>query len=169
MVDLGAVESTLLPRTATKQIKATPFLQLSGSFFSRRHDTVLGSELLFTETKNDSERITRSLRHVGVTVRRIRFKEVPLREKSPASAGNNSDNDAPVEDASDCTLGRMPAIDSMAELQARKHKKQRDSGKEKDMLVQEEEKDNGMMIVVDIIVEVCTSFIVSSYRRREVL
>ncbi|KAG1876775.1 hypothetical protein C8R48DRAFT_576259, partial [Suillus tomentosus] len=84
-LDLGTVEPTLLPSSSTYRLVGldtpTPFLQLSGSFFRGRHDTLLGSELLFTEGKNDSERNTRALTHVGVTERRIRFKEVQLRQK----------------------------------------------------------------------------------------
>ncbi|KAG0704086.1 hypothetical protein DFH29DRAFT_802448 [Suillus ampliporus] len=85
-LDLGTVEPTLLPSSSTYRLVGldtpTPFLQLSGSFFRGRHDTLLGSELLFAEENNDSERNTRSLTHVGVTERRILFKEVQIREKS---------------------------------------------------------------------------------------
>ncbi|KAG2153929.1 hypothetical protein DEU56DRAFT_429188 [Suillus clintonianus] len=147
-LDLGTVEPTLLPSSSTYRLVGldtpTPFLQLSGSFFRGRHDTLLGSELLFTEGKNDFERNTRALTHVGVTERRIRFKEVQLREKpreqldeTPAS-GDASNNDAPVEDAGH-SLGRM--IGSVTEPPSRKRKKRRNKGKEKETSPQEEKDD----------------------------
>ncbi|KIK99501.1 hypothetical protein PAXRUDRAFT_131935 [Paxillus rubicundulus Ve08.2h10] len=54
-LDLGMVEPTLLPSSSTYRLigldTPTPFLQLSGSIFKGRHDTLLGTELLFTEEK----------------------------------------------------------------------------------------------------------------------
>ncbi|KAG1733657.1 uncharacterized protein EDB91DRAFT_636682 [Suillus paluster] len=149
-LDLGTVEPTLLPSSSTYRLVGldtpTPFLQLSGSFFRGRHDTLLGSELLFTEGKTDSERNTRALTHVGVTERRIRFKEVQLQEKSPerlheAPAGNAPSHDAPAED-SGRALGRMTG--SVAEAPPRKRKKRRNKGKEKEMSPQDEGKDDAL-------------------------
>ncbi|KAG1750197.1 hypothetical protein EDB19DRAFT_1937250 [Suillus lakei] len=151
-LDLGTVEPTLLPSSSTYRLVGldtpTPFLQLSGSFFRGRHDKLLGSELLFTEGKNDSERNTRALTHVGVTERRIRFKQVQLREKSherldkaPAASGNVSNNGAPAEDAGH-SLGRM--IGSVTEPSSRKRKKRHNKGKEKETSTQEEGKDDAM-------------------------
>ncbi|KAG2366985.1 hypothetical protein BDR07DRAFT_1273023 [Suillus spraguei] len=150
-LDLGTVEPTLLPSSSTYRLVGldtpTPFLQLSGSFFRGRHDTLLGSELLFTEGKNDSERNMRALTHVSVTERRIRFKEVQLRQKahkkseeSPA-VGANSCNEAQTEDAGH-SLGRM--IGSVTEPPSRKRKKRRDKGKEKETSPQEEGRDDAM-------------------------
>ncbi|KAG1887231.1 hypothetical protein F4604DRAFT_1720858 [Suillus subluteus] len=151
-LDLGTVEPTLLPSSSTYRLVGldtpTPFLQLSGSFFRGRHDTLLGSELLFTEGKNDSERNTRALTHVGVTERRIRFKEVQLRpkaheklEEAPAVGANSSHNEAQAEDAGH-SLGRM--IGSVIEPPSRKRKKRRDKGKEKETSPQEECRDDAM-------------------------
>lgn len=39
----------------------TPFLQLSGSIFKGEHDRLLGTELLFTESKGMSSRVTLSV------------------------------------------------------------------------------------------------------------
>ncbi|KAH7886668.1 hypothetical protein F5I97DRAFT_1926985 [Phlebopus sp. FC_14] len=87
-LDLGAVEPTLLPSSSTYRLigldTQTPFLQLSGSIFMGQHDTLLGTELLFTEEKNDTEPNRRSFAHVGSTEQRIRFKEVQLKKKTPA-------------------------------------------------------------------------------------
>ncbi|OJA07691.1 hypothetical protein AZE42_01849 [Rhizopogon vesiculosus] len=149
-LDLGAVEPTLLSSSSTYRLVGldtpTPFLQLSGSFFRGRHDTLIGSELLFTERKkDDSEGNTRSLTHVGVTEQRIQFKEVQLREKSrehtgepTASASVAPTNDAPSQDGGQA-LGRM--IGSITEP-ARKRKKR--PNKEKDTSPQEEGKDDAM-------------------------
>ncbi|KIK40109.1 hypothetical protein CY34DRAFT_807537 [Suillus luteus UH-Slu-Lm8-n1] len=151
-LDLGTVEPTLLPSSSTYRLVGldtpTPFLQLSGSFFRGRHDTLIGSELLFMEGKNDSERNTRALTHVGVTERRIRFKEVQLRlkvhehsEKAPAVGANSSPNEAQAEDAGH-SLGRM--IGSVTERPSRKRKKRRNKGKEKEVSPQEEERGDAM-------------------------
>lgn len=151
-LDLGTVEPTLLPSSSTYRLVGldtpTPFLQLSGSFFRGRHDTLLGSELLFTEGKNDSERHTRALTHVGVTERRIRFKEVQLRpkaheklEEALAVGANSSHNEAQAEDAGH-SLGRM--IGSVTGPPSRKRKKRRNKGKEKETSHQEEGGDDAM-------------------------
>ncbi|KAF8552828.1 hypothetical protein OG21DRAFT_1465076 [Imleria badia] len=85
-LDLGVVEPTLLPSTSTYRLigldTPTPFLQLSGSIFKGRHDSLLGTELLFTEEKNDTQPNRRFLAHIGSTEQRIRFKEVQLKEKA---------------------------------------------------------------------------------------
>ncbi|KAG2076644.1 hypothetical protein BDR04DRAFT_1089799 [Suillus decipiens] len=150
-LDLGTVEPTLLSSSSTYKLVGldtpTPFLQLSGSFFRGRHDTLLGSELLFTEGRNDSERNTRGLTHVGVTERRIRFKEVQLRQKAhekleePVVGANSSQNGAQTEDPGH-SLGRM--IGSVTEPPSRKRKKRRDKGKEKETSPQEEGRDDAM-------------------------
>ncbi|KAG2083528.1 hypothetical protein BD769DRAFT_1633148 [Suillus cothurnatus] len=150
-LDLGTVEPTLLPSSSTYRLVGldtpTPFLQLSGSFFRGQHDTLLGSELLFTEGKNEPERNTRALTHVGVTERRIRFKEVQLQpktheklEEAPA-IGVNFNNEVQTEDAGR-SLGRM--IGSVTEPPSRKRKKRRNKGKEKETSPQEEGRDDAM-------------------------
>ncbi|KAJ8584179.1 hypothetical protein M405DRAFT_827218 [Rhizopogon salebrosus TDB-379] len=150
-LDLGTVEPTLLSSSSTYRLvgldSPTPFLQLSGSFFSGRHDTLIGSELLFAEGKNDPERNMRSLTHVGVTEQRIQFKEVQLREKSREQSGErdatpssiNPTTDAPPEDGGQA-LGRMTG--RITEPLGRKRKKRRN--KEKDVSPQEEGKDDAM-------------------------
>ncbi|KAG2093522.1 uncharacterized protein F5147DRAFT_720860 [Suillus discolor] len=153
-LDLGTVEPTLLPSSSTYRLVGldtpTPFLQLSGSFFRGRHDTLLGSELLFNEGKNDSERNTRALAHVGVTERRIRFKEVQLRQKAPEqleeapAVGANSSHNGAQAEAAGHSLGRM--IGSVTEPRSRKRKKRRDKGKgkEKETSPQDEGRDDAM-------------------------
>ncbi|KAF8840476.1 hypothetical protein BDN67DRAFT_645284 [Paxillus ammoniavirescens] len=95
-LDLGMVEPTLLPTSSTYRLigldTPTPFLQLSGSIFKGRHDSLLGTELLFTEEKNDTERNKRSFAHVGSTEQRIRFKEVQLKEKAPSEPSSRAPN-----------------------------------------------------------------------------
>ncbi|KAF9242829.1 hypothetical protein BU15DRAFT_72479 [Melanogaster broomeanus] len=99
-LDLGVVEPTLLPSSSTYRLigldTPTPFLQLSGSIFKGRHDALLGTELLFTEEKHDTERNKRSFTHVGSTEQRIRFKEVQLKEKAPPGPSPSSSNPAEV-------------------------------------------------------------------------
>ncbi|KAH8988666.1 hypothetical protein EDB86DRAFT_2808259 [Lactarius hatsudake] len=101
-LDLGAVEPTLVPSTSTYRLigldTPTPFLQLSGTIFQGTHQSLLGTELLFTEDKGRSvyphsisslkqrmpdihERAGRKITHLANTSQRIRFKQVEVRPK----------------------------------------------------------------------------------------
>ncbi|KAI0739596.1 hypothetical protein C8Q80DRAFT_190744 [Daedaleopsis nitida] len=86
-LDLGTVEPALVPSSSSYRLVGletpTPFLQLSGTILKGQHVSLLGTELLFTEstTEEPHERGKRSLVHVANTERRIRFKEVELRPK----------------------------------------------------------------------------------------
>ncbi|KAH9019761.1 hypothetical protein EDB84DRAFT_1275645, partial [Lactarius hengduanensis] len=83
-LDLGAVEPTLVPSTSTYRLigldTPTPFLQLSGTIFQGTHQSLLGTELLFTEDKGRS-RAGRKITHLANTSQRIRFKQVEVRPK----------------------------------------------------------------------------------------
>jgi len=90
-LDLGSVEPTLVPSTSSYRLigldTPTPFLQLSGTILKGQHQTILGTELLFTEAKDDvHDRGKRSLVHVGTTEKRIRFREVELKPKNIADS-----------------------------------------------------------------------------------
>ncbi|KAH9979540.1 hypothetical protein BGW80DRAFT_1164465 [Lactifluus volemus] len=54
-LDLGPVEPSLVPSSSTYRLigldTPTPFLQLSGTIFQGTHQSLLGTELLFTEDK----------------------------------------------------------------------------------------------------------------------
>ncbi|KAH9013616.1 hypothetical protein EDB83DRAFT_2204079, partial [Lactarius deliciosus] len=84
-LDLGAVEPTLVPSTSTYRLigldTPTPFLQLSGTVFHGTHQSLLGTELLFTEDKDIHERAGRKITHLANTSQRIRFKQVEVRPK----------------------------------------------------------------------------------------
>ncbi|KAH9011077.1 hypothetical protein EDB85DRAFT_2001529 [Lactarius pseudohatsudake] len=84
-LDLGAVEPTLVPSTSTYRLigldTPTPFLQLSGTIFQGTHQSLLGTELLFTEDKDIHERAGRKITHLANTSQRIRFKQVEVRPK----------------------------------------------------------------------------------------
>ncbi|KAH9059625.1 hypothetical protein EDB87DRAFT_1620537 [Lactarius vividus] len=81
-LDLGAVEPTLVPSTSTYRLigldTPTPFLQLSGTIFQGTHQSLLGTELLFTEDKDIHERAGRKITHLANTSQRIRFKQVEV-------------------------------------------------------------------------------------------
>ncbi|KAG7085852.1 hypothetical protein E1B28_003388 [Marasmius oreades] len=59
----------------------TPFMQLSGTILKGQHDMLIGSELLFTEKKDEQDRSKRHLVYIGSTSQRLHFKEVQLRSK----------------------------------------------------------------------------------------
>ncbi|KAJ3893506.1 hypothetical protein GG344DRAFT_27027, partial [Lentinula edodes] len=89
-LDLGAVEPTLIPSSSTYRLigldTPTPFMQLSGTVLQGRHESLLGTELLFVEGKDAQDRSKRHLSFTSTTEQRIRFKEVQLRPKFPAGA-----------------------------------------------------------------------------------
>ncbi|TDL16309.1 hypothetical protein BD410DRAFT_777301, partial [Rickenella mellea] len=79
-LDLGTVEPTLLPSCSTLRLigldTPTPYLQLAGTVFKGKHEELLGTELLFSDTEDK-----RHVVHVGNSGHRIRFREVELRAK----------------------------------------------------------------------------------------
>ncbi|CCM01862.1 uncharacterized protein FIBRA_03933 [Fibroporia radiculosa] len=90
-LDLGTIEPTLVPSSSTYCLigldTPTPFLQLSGTIFKGQHQRLLGTELLFADSKEEHhDRNRKPLEHVGITEQRIRFKEVELREKVTGSS-----------------------------------------------------------------------------------
>ncbi|KAI0804542.1 hypothetical protein BC629DRAFT_1487838 [Irpex lacteus] len=89
-LDLGSVEPTLVPSTSSYRLigldTPTPFLQLSGTVFKGEHQSLLGTELLFTDSKDDqAERNKKGLAYVANTERRIRFREVELKPKNQSN------------------------------------------------------------------------------------
>ncbi|KAI0667383.1 hypothetical protein C8Q78DRAFT_376438 [Trametes maxima] len=94
-LDLGTIEPTLVPSSSSYRLigldSPTPYLQLSGTKLKGQHQSLLGTELLFTEAHDDQQQHTQGkkpLIHVATTERRIRFKEVELRPKGEASASD---------------------------------------------------------------------------------
>ncbi|KAI0337833.1 hypothetical protein BDW22DRAFT_845777 [Trametopsis cervina] len=91
-LDLGSVEPTLVPSTSSFRLVGldtpTPFLQLSGTVFKGEHHALLGTELLFVDSKDgQNERKQNGLTHLANTERRIQFKEVELKpQHSPEEA-----------------------------------------------------------------------------------
>ncbi|KXN92577.1 hypothetical protein AN958_05981 [Leucoagaricus sp. SymC.cos] len=87
VLDLGNIEPTLVPSSSTYRLigldTPTPFLQLSGTIFQGRQESLLGSELIFTDDKESttSGQKKRGVTHVSTTSKRIAFKEVQLRPK----------------------------------------------------------------------------------------
>jgi hypothetical protein len=82
----------------------TPFLQLSVTIWKGQHDSLIGSEIIFTEEKgvyppltdayctygltptaNETDRSKKSVIPVTITEQRIRFNEVQLKPKSSES------------------------------------------------------------------------------------
>ncbi|KAK0497299.1 hypothetical protein EDD18DRAFT_1161525 [Armillaria luteobubalina] len=57
-LDLGSVEPSLLPSSASYRLigldTPTPFLQLSGTVLKGRHESLLGTELVFNDGKDAS-------------------------------------------------------------------------------------------------------------------
>ncbi|KAI0641806.1 hypothetical protein C8Q79DRAFT_989477 [Trametes meyenii] len=93
-LDLGTIEPTLVPSSSSYRLigldSPTPYLQLSGTKLKGQHQSLLGTELLFTEARDDQQHAQgkKPLIHVATTERRIRFKEVELRPKGEASASD---------------------------------------------------------------------------------
>jgi len=83
--DLGNIEPTLIPSSSTYRLMGldtpTPYLQLSGTILKGKHDSLLGTELLFTDEKDLQDRNKHSVVHVANTEQRVSFKEVRLQPK----------------------------------------------------------------------------------------
>ncbi|KAJ3824534.1 hypothetical protein F5878DRAFT_23397 [Lentinula raphanica] len=86
-LDVGSVEPTLIPSSSTYRLigldTPTPFMQLSGTVLQGRHESLLGTELIFSEGKDAEDRSKRRLSFTSITEKRIRFREVQLRPKVP--------------------------------------------------------------------------------------
>ncbi|KAF8645344.1 hypothetical protein AX16_007848 [Volvariella volvacea WC 439] len=85
-LDLGDIEPTLVPSSNTYRLigldTPTPFLQLSGTILKGRHESLLGTELLFTDDPDERDWNKRGVKHVANTEQRICFKEVQLQAKT---------------------------------------------------------------------------------------
>ncbi|KDQ57938.1 hypothetical protein JAAARDRAFT_193425 [Jaapia argillacea MUCL 33604] len=125
-LDLGSVEPTLVPSSSSYRLigldTPTPFLQLAGSIFKGQHQSLLGTELLFTDNvasphpaPEDAEpNKPRSLLPVGTTSHRIRFKEVQLKPKNkvpPQETGDPSTSALPQTSAIQAKFPDPPADD----------------------------------------------------------
>ncbi|KAK0234803.1 hypothetical protein EDD85DRAFT_845415 [Armillaria nabsnona] len=82
-LELGNVEPALILSCDSYHLVGldtpTPFLQLAGTVLKGRHETLLGTELLFSEHED-------AVSYTGSTRRRIYFREVRLEEKGKARA-----------------------------------------------------------------------------------
>ncbi|CDO68547.1 hypothetical protein BN946_scf184998.g44 [Trametes cinnabarina] len=93
-LDLGTIEPTLVPSSSSFRIigldTPTPYLQLSGTKLKGQHQSLLGTELLFTEASDESQQHSahgkKPLVPVATTERRIRFKEIELKPKGDGAA-----------------------------------------------------------------------------------
>ncbi|KAK7460681.1 hypothetical protein VKT23_009396 [Stygiomarasmius scandens] len=99
--DLGSIEPTLIPSSSEYRVigldTPNPFLQLSGTILKGRHESLLGTELLFTEVKDDEDRSKRHLSFVSTTEQRVHFKEVqlvPKRSVSPSPTESSTTTNA---------------------------------------------------------------------------
>ncbi|TFK35894.1 hypothetical protein BDQ12DRAFT_687735 [Crucibulum laeve] len=116
-LDLGSIEPTLVPSSSTYRLigldTPTPFLQLSGTILRGRHDSLLGTELLFTEDKETHDWSKRSIVHVANTEQRVCFTEVRLQPKVAVEDENSMEGieeapTAPAEDKIDRMTGKAP-------------------------------------------------------------
>ncbi|KAF5350302.1 hypothetical protein D9757_013193 [Collybiopsis confluens] len=93
-LDLGSAEPTLIPSSSTYRLVGldtpTPFMQLSGTVLQGKYENLLGTELFFTESKDNQDRTKRHLSYVSATSQRIRFREVLLRPKAPSASADAS-------------------------------------------------------------------------------
>ncbi|KIK10329.1 hypothetical protein K443DRAFT_73162, partial [Laccaria amethystina LaAM-08-1] len=82
VLDLGAIEPALVPSSTSYR------LILQGTIFKGRHDTLLGTEMLFTDDKDNHDWNKRSVVHVSNTEQRICFNEVNLQPKDASDRWN---------------------------------------------------------------------------------
>ncbi|KAH9927594.1 uncharacterized protein B0H18DRAFT_1002680 [Fomitopsis serialis] len=148
-LDLGAVEPALVPSSSSFRLigldTPTPFLQLSGTVFKGQHQSLLGTELLFTDAKDDhADRTRKPLVHVGASEQRIRFKEVEVRAKTnelpedaeqvpatPQTKGKNSKKDRLPETVQEV----VGTVDAEVQPRRRRGRRPKDKGKGKEKAV----------------------------------
>ncbi|KAF9069191.1 hypothetical protein BDP27DRAFT_1149786, partial [Rhodocollybia butyracea] len=93
-LDLSGAEPTLIPSSSAYRLIAStltlrgldtpsPFMQLAGTVLRGRHESLLGTELIFTDAKDTQDKTKRHLAFTSATEKRIRFKEVLLHSKEP--------------------------------------------------------------------------------------
>ncbi|KAG5340657.1 hypothetical protein C0989_000912 [Termitomyces sp. Mn162] len=106
-LDLGSIEPTLVPSSSTYRLIAdsvvmkgldtpTPFLQLSGTILKGRHESLLGTELIFTDGKDPHDPSKKSITHTANTSQRICFREVRLHPKGTLPKGKTAAKDSPA-------------------------------------------------------------------------
>ncbi|KAL6299170.1 hypothetical protein BKA93DRAFT_742826 [Sparassis latifolia] len=118
-LDLGAVEPALVPSTSSYRLigldTPTAYLQLSGTTFRGQHQSLLGTELLFAEEKDDRRDRSRiSLVHVGSTEHRIRFKEVELKEKNSGTTSEDRHISSTLKKKIPETMNHLMGVDNDA-------------------------------------------------------
>ncbi|KAF5378107.1 hypothetical protein D9615_007567 [Tricholomella constricta] len=102
-LDLGSIEPTLVPSSSTYRLigldTPTPFLQLSGTILKGRHETLLGTELIFADVKDPPPQNvlhkkagthTHTLAHLAGTSQRVCFREVRLQPKDTSALASTS-------------------------------------------------------------------------------
>ncbi|KAF8530110.1 hypothetical protein BU17DRAFT_78679 [Hysterangium stoloniferum] len=85
-VDLGPnVDKDLLPNTSEYRLagldSSTPMIQLSGTFFQGSHEELIGTEILFTDGRDEANPSRRFVVPVATTSKRIRFEKVEVQRK----------------------------------------------------------------------------------------
>ncbi|PBK83385.1 hypothetical protein ARMGADRAFT_1089507 [Armillaria gallica] len=102
-LELGNVEPALIPNCDSYHLVGldtpTPFLQLAGTILKGWHETLLGTELLFSEHEH-------AVSYMESTQQRICFREVRLEEKGKAKA--KADTFSPVLDRITGKLAPLP-------------------------------------------------------------
>ncbi|KAF8193730.1 hypothetical protein BJ912DRAFT_229784 [Pholiota molesta] len=90
-LDMGNIEPTLVPSSTSYRLigldTPTPYLQLQGTVLKGRHDMLLGTELIFTDDKENHDWNKRSVSYLASTEQRIAFQEVTLVPKLPSNKG----------------------------------------------------------------------------------
>ncbi|PFH47863.1 hypothetical protein AMATHDRAFT_6330 [Amanita thiersii Skay4041] len=154
-LDLGNIEPTLVPSSSTYRLigldTPTPFLQLSGTVLKGRHDALLGTELLFTDEKDVTDRNKRSVTHIANTEQRISFKEVRLQ---PINAVGESGSQTDPVVIRELAIGGSQARPSRvskkdASVKSRKPRKRDTKGKAKATEDQIREDDAQMDVSAD--------------------
>ncbi|ESK84614.1 hypothetical protein Moror_13326 [Moniliophthora roreri MCA 2997] len=130
-MELGNIEPTLVPSSDSIR------LILAGTIFKGSHDLLLGSELLFTEKKDEQDRSKRHLSYVGTTSQRIQFREVQLRPKSDSTGLSTADKDSGESSPTE-TSGYAHGLDCVTGKEAPQKKTRRKGPKPK-----EKEKETG--------------------------
>jgi len=95
-LDMGDLHPTVLPTCSGYRLAGLdtehPFIQLNDTIFMGEHHSLLGSEIVVEEARDESDPSRKFVRPMALTSQRIRFKEVyvNLAEDDDKAKENNS-------------------------------------------------------------------------------
>ncbi|KAF9050990.1 hypothetical protein BDZ89DRAFT_977112 [Hymenopellis radicata] len=136
VLDLENVDPSLIPSSSTYRLigldTPTPFIQLSGTVLKGVHDSMLGTELIFTEDKESADRVRKPINYLAGSGQRVSFREVRLQRKEDDPEGQEVPETELVLADDRHALDRTTGNAAPPPRKRRKSKKQMDEDEDDD-------------------------------------